>query len=394
MNKVWPLIQLREVLEERTERPSIESIVLGKIPVVAKIGFDTGKIELRVDSKTKTNMISIRPGDLVLSGINAAKGAIAIYGEESENPAAATIHYSTYKVNAQKADIHYLWYFMRSDDFRNILLRNLPGGIKTEIKPKRLLPIAIRLPPLEEQKRIVAKIESLVARVEEALKLNKGIAEEHTLVFQRIIERIVPYDKLNTLEAVLVGKPKNGYSVSCDGLDGGTPVLTLTAVTGFTYRPVYKLTSQPLDHNAHYWLEQGDLLISRSNTLELVGHASLYSGEPYPCVYPDLLMKIPVNTKKANKKFIVYWLQTPLVRKFIEKEAKGTSPTMKKISQKVVMNIPFPSQLSLPEQRRIVAYLDGLQAKVDELKRLQAETQKELAELVPSILDKAFKGEL
>jgi type I restriction enzyme, S subunit len=46
------------------------------------------------------------------------------------------------------------------------------------------------------------------------------------------------------------------------------------------------------------------------------------------------------------------------------------------------------------EQRRIVAYLDGLQAKVDALKRLQAETAAELDALLPSILDRAFKGHL
>ena len=43
---------------------------------------------------------------------------------------------------------------------------------------------------------------------------------------------------------------------------------------------------------------------------------------------------------------------------------------------------------------RIVAYLDGLQAKVDDLRRLQAETQKELDALMPSVLAKAFAGEL
>ena len=43
---------------------------------------------------------------------------------------------------------------------------------------------------------------------------------------------------------------------------------------------------------------------------------------------------------------------------------------------------------------RIIAYLDDLQAKVDELRRLQAETQKELDALMPSVLAKAFAGEL
>ncbi len=48
----------------------------------------------------------------------------------------------------------------------------------------------------------------------------------------------------------------------------------------------------------------------------------------------------------------------------------------------------------LPEQRRIVSYLDALQAKVDMLRRLQAETGAELDALMPAVLDRAFKGEL
>jgi len=45
-------------------------------------------------------------------------------------------------------------------------------------------------------------------------------------------------------------------------------------------------------------------------------------------------------------------------------------------------------------RRRVVAALHALQAEVDALKRLQAETTAELAALLPAILDKAFKGEL
>jgi type I restriction enzyme S subunit len=55
------------------------------------------------------------------------------------------------------------------------------------------------------------------------------------------------------------------------------------------------------------------------------------------------------------------------------------------------LTVPVPS---LPEQRRIIAYLDNLQAKVGALRKLQAETAAELDALMPSILDKAFRGEL
>ena len=48
----------------------------------------------------------------------------------------------------------------------------------------------------------------------------------------------------------------------------------------------------------------------------------------------------------------------------------------------------------LDEQRRIVAYLDGLSKKVNELQRLQSESQVELDVLLPSVLDRAFNGKL
>jgi type I restriction enzyme S subunit len=46
------------------------------------------------------------------------------------------------------------------------------------------------------------------------------------------------------------------------------------------------------------------------------------------------------------------------------------------------------------EQKHIVIYLESLQAKVSALRRAQADSEKEPAALMPSILDKAFKGEL
>ena len=48
----------------------------------------------------------------------------------------------------------------------------------------------------------------------------------------------------------------------------------------------------------------------------------------------------------------------------------------------------------LDELRRIVVYLDGLQAKFNTLRELQSASGEELPALMPSVLDKAFKGKL
>jgi type I restriction enzyme S subunit len=53
--------------------------------------------------------------------------------------------------------------------------------------------------------------------------------------------------------------------------------------------------------------------------------------------------------------------------------------------------IPLPP---ISQQRQIVKYLEDLQTKADTLKHMQSETAAELDALLPSILDRAFKGEL
>jgi type I restriction enzyme S subunit len=105
------------------------------------------------------------------------------------------------------------------------------------------------------------------------------------------------------------------------------------------------------------------------------------------------MMRLETNDS-VDRQFAWYWLQTPLVREYINKNAKGTSPTMKKISQGIVASIPFPSSLLVSEQRRIVTDMNALQTQVDALKRLQAETAVELDTLFPAVLGRAFKGEL
>jgi type I restriction enzyme S subunit len=397
MSKVWQMVPLGEVLEERQEIPCAEAVAKGEMRIVAKIGFNDGQIQLRTGCETKTGMILIRPGDLLVSGINAAKGAIAIYGEENTESITATIHYGAYIPKKERVNVKYLWWLLRSRTFRDLLYTYVPGGIKTELKAKRLLPIPVPLPSAKEQQRLVAKINELASKINEARKLKHQTTEGTEKLIATLITQAlknIPIDRC--LGDVLMEEPRNGWSVRCNNTEAGIPVLTLSAVTGFRYRETeFKRTSEPTSPSSDYWLRKGDLLITRSNTPELVGHAAIYNGSPSPCIYPDLMMRLVVNEEIIDKRFVHWWLRSVKVREYIRRAAKGTSPTMKKISQPIVKKIPFPSSsLSLPAQRRIVAYLDSLQTALDILKGFQNGTAAELDALLPSILDKAFKGEL
>ena len=60
---------------------------------------------------------------------------------------------------------------------------------------------------------------------------------------------------------------------------------------------------------------------------------------------------------------------------------------------KILNSLPFPA-ISQSEQIEIVNYLDCMQDKVERLELLQAKTTDELDALLPSILDRALKGDL
>src|SRR3990172_6924916 len=168
MSKTWPKVRLEEVLTERRETPDSNDLDSGRVKIVEKISFGTGQIQLRSNGSTKTGMILVHPGDLLVSGINAAKGAIAIYDESATESAAATIHYGAYIPNRENVDVRFLWWMLRSRFFKELLSENVPGGIKMELKAKRLLPIPVPRPPLSEQRRIVMRMEELSVQLQEA----------------------------------------------------------------------------------------------------------------------------------------------------------------------------------------------------------------------------------
>ena len=110
-------------------------------------------------------MILVQLGDLVISGINVAKGAITVY--QGEEPVCATIHYSSYTFDSSKVDLDYFKFFVKSAAFIAAMQKQVKGGIKTEIKPKHLLALEISIPDLGTQKTIVKEISSQLEKTEQ-----------------------------------------------------------------------------------------------------------------------------------------------------------------------------------------------------------------------------------
>lgn len=172
----WHPTKLSEFLTERDGRIKYENANQLGLQRIKKIDF-SGNIHLDAETDTKTDMIRVRSGDLVISGINAAKGAIAVYAEDDD--VLATIHYSSYEFNSDRISVDFLKWFFKSPEFSDLLREQIPGGIKTELKPKHILPLQVKLPKLSEQITVAERLNRF--RLEQ-LKLEHEITHQQSLL--------------------------------------------------------------------------------------------------------------------------------------------------------------------------------------------------------------------
>lgn len=291
-------------------------------------------------------------------------------------------------------DPRWLWYRTNDEQFW------IKGGsAQPFVKVKDTLEQPILVPPLAEQQRIVGVLDEAMAGIATARAHAETNHQNARALFESHLHAVFtqrgPGWVEMQLENALRMQPQNGWSPpAANHADAGTPVLTLSSVTGFVFRPnKLKYTSAKTDLKARYWIQNGDFLITRSNTPELVGHVAIASGIERPTIYPDLIMRMNPDPTKALTEFLYYQLRTPVLREEITGRAQGANPTMKKISNGAVRTLPI-SLPPLSEQRRIVTQLDALSAETQRLAALYERKLAALEELKKSLLHQAFAGEL
>jgi type I restriction enzyme S subunit len=163
-------------------------------------------------------------------------------------------------------------------------LLGLSGKTTIDFIPiSRLREVAIPIPPLPEQKRIVQILDAAFEGIATAKANAESNLHNARALFQSELKSVFEEKdedwEETTLEDVLVAQPQNGWSPpAANHSDSGTPVLTLSSVTGFQFKAdKIRFTSAPTKPWRHYWVRNGDLLITRSNTPELVGHVAIAS---------------------------------------------------------------------------------------------------------------------
>jgi len=292
----------------------------------------------------------------------------------------------------------YVFYWYQNNSFQaefKSAMTGIIGGVSKGKFQQLKIPVA----PFAEQKMIASLLDKAFTSIEQAkANIEKNLLNAKETFQGKLNEIFSQGDdswKYLALSETLTNQPRNGWSPPAKNhADEGTPVLTLSSVTGFEFKQSkIKYTSAETKEGAHYWVANGDLLITRSNTPELVGHVAIASNIEAPTIYPDLIMKMSVNPDIALTRFIYYQLRSTKLRGLIMGLAKGANPTMKKINKAAVQNLPV-SLPTIDQQQKLIEEFDHISVELELIISAYQKKLQTIESLKKSILQKAFSGEL
>lgn len=387
MSSYWPQVRLGEVLRYRKDFITIDDLTSYKRP---RVQLHAKGIVLRDEVsgaliKTKAQQVC-REGDFLVAEIDAKLGGFGIVPADLVGSIVSS-HYFLFEIDDVKLDRQFLDYFVRTPTF----LEQVEAQGSTNyaaIRPAHVLEYRIPLPPLPEQKRIVARIEELAAHINEACELRRRAAAEAEALLLSVLHRHfvrscsswtrIPMDDAIEISDKQVNPTLPAYAqlphISGENMESNTCRLL----------PWRSAEADGVKSNK-YLFSPNTVLYSK---IRPYLRKAVFVDFPGVCsadVYP-----IRIKSPKLDPHFVKWALVAEPFTEYANRLSGRTR--MPKLNRKQLFGFPFVHP-PVSEQRRVVAELDALQTEAEALKRLQIETGAELDALIPSVLDRAFKGE-
>ncbi len=398
MSKNWPKVRLGEAL-----LPVSRPVMVDPITTYSMLGahwYAKGlytKDVLPGSEIQAKHLYKVKKGDFVYNRLFGWKGSFAIANDENHGCYVSN-EFPCFTVKSDQADGTYLWRYFSLPSVWDEVLSLSTGGTPTSrnrLKEEQLLAMEIPLPPLSEQQRIVARIEELAAKTNEARDLRKqSEAAAEALVGASAAKLFQEFNQRQPIEAI--AEVRGGIQKGPHRAPGANPVRYLTVAHVQRNRVLmddprfFEVTAEELER---WRLLSGDVLIIEGNgSAEQIGRTALFRGEIENCVHQNHVIRIRPNQQRMLPEFLNSFLNSPAGQDAVQGQSRTTSGLRTlSVGRIKAIGVPVPP---LSEQRQIVAYLDGLKEQVDRFRTFQLETAKGLDAIMPSILDKAFRGEM
>jgi type I restriction enzyme S subunit len=402
MSNLWPLMKLKDLLKPVYRVEQVDPVKEYKLLGIRLDGFGPFLREIKLGSQISATKISrVQIGDFIYSRLFAWRGAFGVINKDLDGCYVSN-EFPTFEVDAEKMDVKFLRLWFRLPAVIKIVEADCSGSTpltRNRFKEEFFLDLQIPLPPLAHQRRIISRIEELAAKIEEAGGLKRKAGDEAVALLKSSLTAIVnEHIKQNgTLQLNdLIIDACYGTSIKCgyERVKDSIPVLRIPNVAS------EKINIDDLKYGTlsgselkRVLVKEGDILVVRTNgSADLVGRCAVVSSLPEPTAFASYMILLRCDSKIIAPDYLQLMLKHLRTEGQLIDFARTTAGQYNvSLGRLRAAKIPVPP---LPEQRRIVAYLDELQAKVDMLRRLQAETGAELDALMPAVLDRAFKGEL
>lgn len=380
MRSQWPRMRLGDVIQHRNESITINDLTSYRRP---RVQLHAQGIVLRDEVagafiKTKTQQIC-RAGEFLVAEIDAKVGGFGIVPKSLEGSIVSS-HYFLFAINEAKLDRRFLDFFIRTPAFRDQVAAQGSTNYAA-IRPSHVLAYEIPLPPLAEQRRVVARVEELAAQVHEARSLRRKATEEAEALLRSILahdERAKPTPMRELVKL-------------------RSPDVTVRADEIYQFAGVYCFGRGVFKSVRKSGMEFAYPLLTRLRAGEFVypklmaweGALGVVPQDCEGCVVSTEFPVFEVNEERVFPEVLDIYFRTPSVWPEIAGESTGTNVRRRRLNPQdfLAYAMPLPS-------RDTQVMLRIVKARVDALKVLQGETAAELHAMLPSILDRAFKGEL
>jgi len=261
-------------------------------------------------------------------------------------------------------------FICQTDGFFEHAVGTSAGSLSPRTNWESLANYEFALPPLEEQRRIADLVHAADNSAEALRDLLEAERVAEVSLFKELVTR--RNAEVVSLGSLLTEPPRNGCSATETSTPTGHWVLALSALSKWGYRPGELKPVEKTDAMSAAVLKSGDLLISRSNTRQLVGLPGIFDEIRSDVSWPDTMMRLTPDESRLKRRYLELFLRTPEGRRQVQSFAAGTSASMKKINSTNVKKLLIP--LLKPEAQ------DFIEIKVESFRRACNFTQRRISE--------------
>ena len=329
MSSKWPLVKLGEVLSQYTEY--IDAPEPREYPKLSVKLYGKGVVLDAPANGATLKMLRhqiAKAGQVILSEIWGKKGAIGFVPDEGQG-ALCTSHFFLFNIDQDKIERRWLQAIFDANYLQGQLDAEAKGTTGyAAVRPKTLLACEIPLPPLSQQRRIVARIEELGAKISEARVLRQRAIGERQVIAGEVSNRLfAQFTNRQAIEAFT--DVRGGIQKSPHRAPGANPVRYLTVAHVqrdhvLTNDPRYfEVTPMELER---WRLLPGDVLIIEGNgSAEQIGRTALFRGEIEDCVHQNHVIRIRPECGKIMPEFLNCFLNSPIGQEEVQAQSRTTS---------------------------------------------------------------------